>query len=349
MFDSDIDEPFIPSPPSELEGSSSDTQQTVPLPIRGRSNMLDVPRPLRAVRYSMHKNRWAQTSNCARGIKEPLPSSLRLLTWNIDFMSKSPKRRLKAGLEYLQQEVFGCKTPSERPEPCCILLQEVIANAFALILTNEWVQRSFLVVPSSTEKWPHGATYGNVTLVSRTIPVCGAFTIDFSKSGMYRNGLFVDIKLAIPAARHAPRLSDGIVQVRIANTHLESLPQGAGERPEQLRIIAESLQEYELHGGVVGGDMNAIGPSDLRITEAVGLTDAWQGTDGDEEGFTWGYQPPSQYPAARLDKVLWFSRGGLEVEEPMRVGVGTKYGAGPQEWISDHYGLMANVHVVRQD
>lgn len=309
--------------------------------------MLDIPRPLRAVRYSMHKKRWAQTSNCARGVKEPLPSSLRLLTWNVDFASKGPKRRLAAALDYIRQHVFKCNTAYEHPEPCCILLQEVDVVAFTLVLNNEWVQHSFLVVPSSTEKWPHNARYGNVTLVSRTIPVCGAFTIDFSSSEMARNGLFVDVKLAVPAPRHAPRLSDGIVQVRIANTHLESLPQGARARPEQLRIIAEALQEYDLHGGVVGGDMNAIGPLDSTIAEEVGLTDAWQGSDEDEDGFTWGCQPACQYPAARLDKILWVARGGLEVEEPVRVGVEAKGGSG--EWISDHFGLVANVHVVRQD
>lgn len=134
------------------------------------------------------------------------------------------------------------------------------------------------------------------------------------------------------------------MQVRIANTHLESLPRGARARPEQLRLIAESLQEYDLHGGVVGGDMNAIGPSDVRIAEEAGLTDAWRGSDEEEEGFTWGYQPPSQFPAARLDKLLWVARGGMEVEEPVRVGVGAKGGSG--EWISDHYGLVTNVHIV---
>ncbi|KAG9315334.1 Endonuclease/exonuclease/phosphatase [Chiua virens] len=344
MLDSDIDEVFIPSPPSELADSSSDTQQTTQFP-RGRSDMLDIPRPLRAVRFSMHKKRWAQTSNCARGIKEPLPSSLRVLTWNVDFASKSPKKRLSAALEYIRQDVFKCKSVNERPEPCCILLQEVSAAAFTLVLTNEWVQRSFLVVPSSTEKWPHTATYGNVTLVSRTVPVCGAFTIDFSNSEMSRNGLFVDVKLAVPAPREAPRLSDGIVQVRIANTHLESLPRGERARPEQLRIIAEALQEYELQGGIVGGDMNAIGPTDMRIAEEVGLMDAWQGTDDDAEGFTWGYQPPCEHPTARLDKVLWVSRGGMEVEEPVRVGIGAKV-TSSGEWISDHYGLVTNVHVV---
>ncbi|KAF9223398.1 hypothetical protein BS17DRAFT_767271 [Gyrodon lividus] len=342
MAGSDIDESFIPSPPSDLS-DSSDTQQALPVPLRGRSDMLDIPRPLRAVRYSMHNRRWAQTSNCAKGVKEPLPSSIRLMTWNVDFASRNPKKRLVGALTYIQQDVFGCKTPSERPEPCCILLQEVSVTAFTLILTNEWVQRCFVAVPSSTDKWPHGATYGTVTLVARTVPVCGAFTIDFSNSRMHRNALFVDVKLAVPAPRHAPRLSDGIIKLRIANTHLESLPVGARARPEQLKIIAESLQEYDLYGGVVGGDMNAIGPSDLTTAEDVGLMDAWQGGDEDEQSYTWGYQPPCEFPAGRLDKVLWVARGGVDVEEPVRVGIEAKTATG--SWISDHYGLVTNVHI----
>ncbi|KIJ14338.1 hypothetical protein PAXINDRAFT_12987 [Paxillus involutus ATCC 200175] len=277
--------------------------------------MLDIPRPLRAVRYSMHNRRWAQTSNCAKGVKEPLPSSIRVLTWNIDFASRNPRKRLVGALGHIQ-EVFGCMTPGERPEPCCILLQEVSIAAFPLILTNEWVQRCFVVVPSSTDKWAHGATYGTVTLVARTVPVCGAFTIDFSNSRMHRNALFVDVKLAVPAPRHAPRLSDGIIKLRIANTHLESLPVGAWARPEQLKIIAESLQEYDIYGGIVGGDMNAIGPTDLTLAEEVGLADAWQGVDDDERSYTWGYQPPCEFPPGRLDKILWVPQGGVDVEEP---------------------------------
>ncbi|KIK82604.1 hypothetical protein PAXRUDRAFT_832172 [Paxillus rubicundulus Ve08.2h10] len=347
MDGSDIDESFIPSPPSDLS-DSSDTQQALPVPPRGRLDILDIPRPLRAVRYSMHNGRWAQTSNCAKGVKEPIPSSIRVLTWNIDFASRNPRKRLVGALTHIQ-EVFGCRTPSERPEPCCILLQEVSIAAFPLILTNEWVQRCFVVVPSSTDKWAYGATYGTVTLVARTVPVCGAFTIDFSNSRMHRNALFVDVKLAVPAPRHAPRLSDGIIKLRIANTHLESLPVGARARPGQLKIIAESLQEYDLYGGIVGGDMNAIGPSDLTLAEDVGLADAWQGVDDDERSYTWGYQPPSEFPPGRLDKILWVPQGGVDVEEPMRVGIGAKTAPGAScQWISDHYGLITNVHIVRK-
>ncbi|KAH7884732.1 Endonuclease/exonuclease/phosphatase [Phlebopus sp. FC_14] len=310
--------------------------------------MFDVPRSLRAVRYSSRNRRWSPTSHCQRGVIEPLPQSMRLLTWNVDFMAKNPKKRLTAALTYIQQEVFGCKSTNERPNPCCILLQEVSVTAFTLILTHEWVRQFFVVVPSSTDKWPSQATYGNVTLVSRTVPVCNAFTIDFSNSQMRRNALFVDAKLSVPPPLHAPRLSDGIVTVRIANTHLESLPIGAAARPEQLRVVAETLQEYELRGGVVAGDMNAIGPSDLTIAEDVGLSDAWQGDDDEEEGYTWGYQPRCEFPPGRLDKILFTSRGGFEVDEPERVGIGAKV-AGQRDWISDHFGLVTNVHVVQQD
>lgn len=307
----------------------------------------DVPRLLRAVRYSSRKRRWMQTSNCANGIREPMPSWMRLVTWNVDFAAKKPKKRLVAALGYIQREVFGCSTPSQRPDPCCILLQEVSVSAFTVILTNDWVQRYFVVTPSSTDKWPCNATYGTVTLVSRTIPVSNAFTIDFGNSQMRRNALFVDVKLCVPVSPHMPRLSNGIVTVRIANTHLESLPVGEPARPLQMRLIAESLQEYELRGGIVAGDMNAIGPSDTTLPEECGLMDAWQNGDDDEEGFTWGYQPTSQYPPGRLDKVLFTMRGGFEVEVPQRFGVGERTESG--EWISDHFGLRTTLHVQEEE
>lgn len=346
MDASDIDESFVPGPPSDSDTELSPAP--LPVAVRGRPEMsLDVPRPLRAVRYSSHKRRWMQTSNCANGIREPMPSWMRLASWNVDFAAKNPKKRLVAALAYIQREVFGCRMPSERPDPCCILLQEVSVSAFTTILTNEWVQRYFVVVPSSTDKWPYSATYGTVTLVSRTVPVSNAFTIDFGNSQMRRNALFVDVKLCVPVSPHMPQLSDGIVTVRIANTHLESLPAGEQARPLQMRLIAESLQEYDLRGGVVAGDMNAIGPSDMTLPEECGLIDAWPNGDDDEAGLTWGYQPRNQYPPGRLDKVLFTTRGGFEVEVPERFGVGGRTESG--EWISDHFGLKTTMYVQGQE
>ncbi|KAG6332448.1 hypothetical protein ID866_6640 [Astraeus odoratus] len=346
MDDSDIDESFIPAPPPDSDPELSPAP--LPVPVRGRADPeMDAPRLLHAVRYSSRNRRWLQTSHCGNGIREPLPSWMRLVSWNVNFDAKNPKKRLIAALDHLQHKVFGCNAPNERPDPCSILLQEVSAAAFTTILNNQWVQQHFVVVPSSTDKWPYNTRYGIVTLVSRTVPVSNAFMIHFSSSRMGRSGLFVDVKLSVPPRPHAPRLSDGIATVRIANTHLESLPQGAEARPMQLGLISESLQEYDLRGGVVAGDMNAIGPSDMTIAEDVGLMDAWQHEDDDDAGITWGYQPRTQFPPGRLDKVLFTTRGGLDVEEPERFGMGLKTDHG--DWVSDHYGLLTTLHVTRED
>ncbi|KAG1747241.1 Endonuclease/exonuclease/phosphatase [Suillus paluster] len=345
---SDNDESFIPSPPSDFY--DTEAEESPPLPVRVRVRHepeADAQVPLRAVRYSSRKKRWAQTSNCAKGVREPLPSSIRLVTWNLDFQSSEKKKRLLAALSYIQHRVLRCGTTSERPEPCCILLQEVHASVFTQILNAEWVRRCFIVVPTGPDKWPEQAFYGNVTLVSRTIPVVNASTITFSNSEMYRNAIFVDIKLSIPAHEDEPRLSAGIVTLRVANTHLESLPSGAKARPRQLKLVGNALHARGLLGGIVAGDMNAIVPTDETITEDAGLYDAWEGGDDDEDGFTWGYQPLEEYAPGRLDKVLSTRQEGFIVEEPERIGMGEAIGNG--KWVSDHYGLVTRVRIVRED
>lgn len=300
------------------------------------------------MRYSSRKNRWAQTSNCARGVREPLPSTVRLVTWNLDFTAPDKKKRLVAALSYIQQHVLDCRTISERPEPCCIMLQEVHESVFTQILNAEWVRRCFIVVPTGVDKWPDQAQYGNVTLVSRTIPVVNASTIIFTNSKMKRNAVFVDIKLSIPAHDDEPRLSGGIVTLRVANTHLESMPEGAAARPKQLKLIAAALRGRGIFGGIVAGDMNAISPADETIVEAAKLYDAWEGEGEDEdEGFTWGYQSPGQLPPGRLDKVLTTRQEGFVVDHPERIGIGEEIGRG--KWVSDHYGLVTRVHIVRED
>ncbi|KAG2147562.1 Endonuclease/exonuclease/phosphatase [Suillus clintonianus] len=343
---SDFDEAFVPSPPSDFYETEPD--ESPPLPVRVRvRHEADAPIPLRAVRYSSRKKRWAQTSNCARGVREPLPSDIRLVTWNIDFAAADKKKRLLAALSHIQQHVLDCRTADERPDPCCILLQEVHASVFTQILNAEWVRRYFIVVPTSVDKWPDQAEYGNVTLVSRTIPVVNASTIVFSNSEMKRNAVFVDIKLSIPAHEDEPRLSGGIVTLRIANTHLESMPSGATARPRQLKLIAAALHGKGLFGGIVAGDMNAIGPTDEKIVEEAGLYDAWEGGDDDEESFTWGYQPAGRFAPGRLDKVLSTGQEGFKVDEPERIGIDEAIGRG--KWVSDHYGLVTRVHIVRED
>jgi len=152
---------------------------------------------------------------------------------------------------------------------------------------------------------------------------------------MLRNALLVDIKLSVPGE------NSQVITLRVANTHLESMPEGENARPEQLRLIAKLLKG--MNGGVACGDMNAIGPSDWALAEKVGLVDAWKGDDDDEEGFTWGYQPTSEHPPGRLDKILFVPGKMYEVDEPKVVGVGLKTTQGL--WASDHFGLVTTLRL----
>jgi tyrosyl-DNA phosphodiesterase 2 len=266
---------------------------------------------------------------------EPLPSTVRILTWNIDFMASSPEERLTTAFAHIQNDVFRCEK-GEAPEPCCILLQEIHEQAFHVILENEWIRKHFILTPLSPEKWPSSATYGNVTLVSRLIPVSYAWSLEFGCSKMSRNVLLVDIKLSVPTKSQ-------VITLRVGNTHLESMPEGAKARPEQMGLIAKVLKDESLDGGIACGDMNAIGPSDWPLAEKVGLVDAWKGDDEDEEGFTWGYQSPSEHPPGRLDKILFIPGTAYEVDEPKIVGAGLKTTQGL--WASDHFGLVTTLRL----
>lgn len=78
-----------------------------------------------AARYSSRHKTWRRTSKSARIVVEPLPSTVKIVTWNVDFSAANAKIRLKAALSHIQHDVLDCKS-GERPPPCCILLQEVL-------------------------------------------------------------------------------------------------------------------------------------------------------------------------------------------------------------------------------
>lgn len=79
-----------------------------------------------AARYSLRWKMWRRTSKSTRMATEvPLPSSFRIVTWNVDFNTPNAKARLKTALQHIQGDVLKCKG-GERPPPCCILLQEIL-------------------------------------------------------------------------------------------------------------------------------------------------------------------------------------------------------------------------------
>lgn len=239
----------------------------------------------------MHRRR---TSSLIAGRTVPQP------IWNSPPTRPSPPSSLRLET-LLRPHGFGPL------EPCCILLQEVSLNALDFLLSIDWVLNDFLIIPAGSVQWPRGAQYGNVTLISKNIPFVAGQWLNFADSSMGRNAL------------------------RIANTHLESLPENALIRAAQLSYIAEKLRRPTVHGGVVAGDMNAICPNDQVIHRQAGLVDAHPGPEN-ERSFTWGYQPRTAFPPGRLDRMYFtpqrmsWDSVQLKVDEPSRIGMGLQAG-----------------------
>ena len=282
----------------------------------------DIIRDVRVKAYSPAERRWSTNYKSPR---TPV-FSLRVVSWNVDFMASNTAGRISCILHHLKDAVL-----TKSPKPSCILLQELDQDSFAAILANDWVREHFAVTPPNTRRWC--ASYGVATLVSRHANILRAQMLQFHRSTMGRTALFVDVEMFVPGSHGERRV------VRIANTHLESLPDGERARPAQLCAIADILRYEEVTGGgLVGGDMNMIGPADQDIHELAGLVDACD----DPSAVTWGYQPPMRFPPGRLDRIFHVD-GGLVVEPVKVIGKGlkTKNGA----WASDHYGLMTTIQL----
>jgi len=304
--------------------------------------MADTVVPIQAKWFSL-SNQWEYAPQPPYDIKalhptEPPPTSLSLITWNVDFATRHVNRRLTAALDYLQFNAFPNYNGGQ-PPPCLILLQEVALEAFDALLAHPWVRAYFMVVPGDLETgWPRYAMYGTATLVARSVPLVGTTCVHFQQSRMGRNALVTDVALGAG-------VEPSTCVLRVVNTHLESLPEGTPRRVAQMGVIAELLGEAAMVvGGVVCGDMNAIRPSDETLAEQNGLTDAWKHgrRDGeDEDGVTWGYQPTSRFPPGRLDRILYTKNDAFDVKDVRRVAVMLRMPDG--NWVSDHTGLACLV------
>jgi len=298
------------------------------------STSQSVLKGLKPCRFRASKAEWRHISSHDTGLDAPGPSTIRIVTWNVQYETPEPILRMRTILNYLSTAILQ-STPTGTPEPCCILLQEVNRKAFVEIRQHQWVQEHFTIVPVSADKWPAGAQYGNVSLVSRSIAVASANQLEFSMSRMGRTGLAVDIKLTGPSRD---------VMLRVINTHLESLPIGAPARPRQMALLAGLLKAEGIGGGVIAGDMNAISRSDMTLVADIGLRDTWRRGDSDPEGFTWGFQPQEPFPPCRMDKVVYLPRKAYQLDQPERIGVGLATGT---MWTSDHFGLVTTLRLLR--
>jgi tyrosyl-DNA phosphodiesterase 2 len=303
--------------------------------------MSDAIVPGQAIKFTT-SGQWEYEAPASYDSKESyspdrLSTSLSLITWNVDFMKPNVTKRLTAALDYLQYHAFP-GSQGGQPPPCVILLQEIHVGEFDTLLAHPWVREWFMVAPGSTENgWPRYATYGTVTLVSRSdsLLLAGSTCVHFGGSRMWRNALVTDVVLGVASRARV---------LRVVNTHLESLPQGTPQRVVQMGVIASLLKKEGILGGIVGGDMNAIAASDETLAEENGLADAWEEDKRNgnaEDGITWGYQPRMRFPPGRLDRILYTKKDGLKVRDVRRIAVGLEIpGTG---WVSDHYGLACQV------
>lgn len=380
-----------PSSPSSCSSSSDLDDNLSPAVADG--SFKSRPR-IRAQRQPTHtydtngSGRWL-VSNARNSTSELLlvPPTLAILTWNIDFSRDLPVHRLTTVLDYLENLLLP--VPDTSPAtPTIILLQEVHQACFHALLSHPFVRTTYDVTDASPSAWPGIFGYGTVTLIPKSIASnISVFRTQFSNSTMGRDALYVDFEFLQPSSGSTnPKTQK--TKIRVANVHLESLGgHGDRARPAQLKSVSTLLKYPGIYGGIVGGDMNAISPSDFNLPEEVGLSDAWTmqniptnstpaavtvGSEGEPnpnhpditptnqeileaDGYTWGYQPPSRFPPGRLDKILFV--GAFKVDEIWRVGVGLEYNRppglqlGPKRkiWASDHYGLLAKFTISEKE
>ncbi|KAG7451678.1 uncharacterized protein BT62DRAFT_442136 [Guyanagaster necrorhizus] len=294
--------------------------------------MFPIPAYLSTVRdYSMKTWTLLDDYSPVPHLLPDLPLAMTIVSWNVNFVANVVAReRLRCALEHIRRVV------SLYPHPCCILLQEIRGPGFQTILSTDWIQNCFFVIPQSEATDDNG--YGCVTLISNNLPLVGAWSLPFP-SEMNRSAILTDLLFASGPGRPP-------VKVRLANVHLESLSSGAGARVIQLNITAERLRDVGVDFGIVGGDMNAISNSDKVLPESCGLVDSWKGAEYDESGFTWGYQPTSRFPPGRLDKICHTlpQSFNFTLDVPRRIGVDLR--SPTDRWVSDHYGLATIFRVL---
>jgi tyrosyl-DNA phosphodiesterase 2 len=294
--------------------------------------------------YSSESSSWSPLESFpTRRFLKP-EELLRVVSWNIDFMAPGREQRACAAMDHLRN-TFGPKPP-----PIAVMLQEVHAKSLSGILEHPWVRDNFAVSntedPQSNTEDPQSDTedlqsdtedpqsdtedlqsdiapqsYFTIMMVSKHIETEKWFRVPF-ESNMERDALFVDIPLSPLNGEEGTRKNI----LRLCTTHLESLLVGETLRPRQLAQISALLKSptptARIVGGVVGGDMNSILPSDQEIHKApeIDLRDVWEDippppipprtpgkkdlTFGRARGATWGYQGKSR-SRKRLDKFFY--------------------------------------------
>ncbi|EOA88004.1 hypothetical protein ACJQWK_08494 [Exserohilum turcicum] len=271
--------------------------------------------------------------------------NIRLISWNIDVLTPFHEERMSAALTYLDELVFS--TPPD--VAIVVFLQEMGTSDMQQIRESVWIKKRFYLTDVDETSWlsPY---YGTTMLVDRRLQINSVFRVPWY-SKFDRDGLFVDICISESAKANAnPRF------IRLCNTHLESLVADPPVRPIQIAVASQYLHQSSVSCGVVAGDLNAIQPFDRTLHTENKLNDAYLmcgGSEDSEDGYTWGQQVPealrNRFGCSRMDKILYM--GSIQPTSFERIGIDVKVAeehrqkmreAGQLEWVTDHYGVMAD-------
>lgn len=297
-----------------------------------------ITKPLKVYRFrpNHHDAQWKHLKLHGESTKHMCtPVRLKVVTWNLDFSADHAVERFNTALEYLQFDVFKCDD-GQSPGPCCILLQEVRPECLKELLDSDWIRDHFAVTPVDPAKWPGPHyQYGNVTLVERTVPIRESQIVFYGRTEHERSAIVLDLRMV--STRGFKR------NLRVVNTHLESMAMGRPNRLHQLKECAVLLR-HSSTGGIVAGDLNAFDQDFDDALLSLELGDAASELH-DEEAFTWGEQGggAGEFPMSRMDRILSYTPAGktrFEVSPPQRIGKGLKCG---EFWVSDHLGLEATL------
>lgn len=270
---------------------------------------------------------------------------LALYSWNIDFMLPFGDSRMQAAISHLKDLITAA--PDQTSTATVIYLQECVVKDLEIIATDEWIRKTFALTDIDGENWQSGH-YGTISLIDRRLPISSCFRVHYSKTRMERDGLFVDVLVKNK-------------NVRLCNTHLESLALEPPFRIPQIKVCAEYMHKPGVDAALLAGDLNAIQPFDRTLHSDNGLKDAWLElgfAEDDDAGHTWGQQAATsqreRFGTSRMDKVYF--RGGIElisfekfgadvlVEDPAEQEELVNLGF-DKPWVTDHLGVKAVARV----
>ncbi|KAF9728887.1 hypothetical protein PMIN06_011155 [Paraphaeosphaeria minitans] len=288
---------------------------------------------------------WVSSSphNYSNGAKL-LTKVLRIISWNIDMLIGFAEERMSAALEHLSTLVAS----TNKEVPVVIFLQEMSQSDMQQIRDAPFIQNHFYITDLDQRNWL-SPLYGTNTLVDRRLAIKSVFRVPWI-SKFDRDGLFVDLALSTQG---------GAQVLRLCNTHLESLVAAPPVRPLQLEAAAPYLHDSSATAGLLAGDLNAIQPFDRTLHSDNNLKDVYLelgGQEDSDDGYTWGYQVSQalreRFGCSRMDKILF--SGALRPQHFERIGMGVKAAeekrqemraAGVEEWVTDHYGVLADFHL----